>query len=74
MLGVAAHVGALVLEIERSRLELARAGGGAAARPAGDGAAPLIGATPVMHALRADIERVAATDFTILIEGPSDPQ
>ncbi len=36
-----------------------------------DGAAPLIGSTPVMRALRDRIERVAATDFTVLIEGES---
>ena len=35
-----------------------------------DGAAPLIGSTPVMRALRDRIERLAATDFTVLIEGP----
>lgn len=34
-----------------------------------DGAAPLIGASAVMRALRERIERVAATDFTVLIEG-----
>ena len=60
MLGMAAHLGALVLEIERSRLQLARAGlldadAGAARRR---GAADRIDA--VMHALRAAIERVAA--------------
>ncbi len=36
-----------------------------------DGAAPLIGSTPVMRALRDRIERLAATDFTVLIEGES---
>ena len=40
--------------------------------PAGrDGAAPLIGSTPAMRVLRNKIERVAATDFTVLIEGES---
>src|SRR5919198_2292328 len=38
-LGVAAHLGALVLEIERSRLQLARNGLYPAARPRRDGAA-----------------------------------
>ena len=37
----------------------------------GDGAAPLIGSSPQMTALRERIERVAATDFTVLIEGES---
>src|SRR6185295_4944182 len=36
-----------------------------------DGAAPLIGSTPVMQTLRSTIERVAVTDFTILLEGES---
>src|SRR5207253_9964631 len=74
VLGVAAHLGALVLEIERSRLQLSRSGLYPAVRPRRDGAAPLIGSTPVIQALRATIERVAATDFTILLEGPSDRQ
>ncbi len=71
MLGVAADVGALVLEIERLRVQLARAGLLALNRSRRDGAAPLIGSTPVMQALRATIERVSATDFTILLEGES---
>ena len=36
-----------------------------------DGAAPLIGSSLVMRAVRERIERVAQTDFTILIEGES---
>jgi Nif-specific regulatory protein len=36
-----------------------------------DGAAPLIGSTAVMQTLRSEIERVAATDFTVLLEGES---
>ncbi len=36
-----------------------------------DGAAPLIGSSPAMGMLRERIERVAATDFTVLIEGES---
>ncbi len=35
----------------------------------GAGAAPLIGSSACMQHLRAQIERVAATDFTVLIEG-----
>ena len=70
-LGVAAHIGALVLEIERSRLQLARAGLFTLNRPRRDGAAPLIGSTAVMQALRLAIERMAARDFTVLIEGES---
>ena len=71
MLGTAAHMGALVLEIERSRLQLARAGLLNTNKPRRDGAAPLIGSTEVMHSLRAAIERVAVTDFTVLLEGES---
>jgi transcriptional regulator with PAS, ATPase and Fis domain len=36
-----------------------------------DGAAPLIGSSPAMCQLRERIERVAATDFTVLIDGES---
>jgi DNA-binding NtrC family response regulator len=72
MLGVAAHVGALVLEIERARTSLVRAGLLPAARAAKrDAAAPLIGSTEAMKALRSRIERVATTDFIILLEGES---
>ncbi|HEX4348511.1 MAG TPA: sigma 54-interacting transcriptional regulator [Vicinamibacterales bacterium] len=71
LLGLAAHLGALVLEIERGRAVLARAGVSGSARARRDGAAPLIGSTTVMGALRAQIERVAVTDFTVLLEGES---
>jgi DNA-binding NtrC family response regulator len=71
MLGISAHVAALVLEIERLRVQLGRAGLLAINRPRRDGAAPLIGSTRVMQALRSTIERVAVTDFTILLEGES---
>ena len=36
-----------------------------------DTAAALIGSSPVMHALRERIERVATTDFTVLVAGES---
>ena len=36
-----------------------------------DGAAPLIGSSNVMRAVRERVERVAATDFTVLIDGES---
>ncbi len=38
-----------------------------------DGAAPLIGSSACMQHLRGQIERVAATDFTVLIEGETEP-
>ena len=71
MLGLGAHVGALVLEIERLRLQLARAGLFVSPRAPRRDAAALVGSTEVMHALRATIARVAATDFTVLVEGES---
>jgi DNA-binding NtrC family response regulator len=71
MLGLATHVGGLVLEIERLRAQLARLGLLTAGRQRRDGAAPLIGSTPAMQALRRTIERVSATDFTVLLEGES---
>ena len=71
LLGTAAHLGGLVLEIERARLQLARAGLLTASRLPRDGAAPLIGSTDVMQSLRTAIERVAANDFTVLLEGES---
>jgi transcriptional regulator with PAS, ATPase and Fis domain len=63
LLSAAAELGGLVLEASRTRAIL---------RPvATAGAAPLIGSTPVMTSLRERVERVAATDFTVLIEGES---
>jgi len=71
VLSMAAHLGALVLEVERGHTQLLRAGVAPALRPRRDGAAPLIGSTPVMEQLRGTIERVAGTDFTVLLEGES---
>lgn len=62
----AAHLAALLLETER--LANSPAPLSAAER---DGAAPLIGSSEVMRALRERVERVASTDFTVLIEGES---
>ncbi|HEX5097787.1 MAG TPA: sigma 54-interacting transcriptional regulator, partial [Acidimicrobiia bacterium] len=36
-----------------------------------DGAAALVGSSAVMRSVRERIERVAATDFTVLIDGES---
>ena len=69
MLGMAANLGALLLEIERAHLQISRSELAGVKR--GDGAAPLIGSTPAMGALRSRIERVAVTDFTVLLEGES---
>jgi hypothetical protein len=68
-LALSSQVGALVLEIESLR-KPARADALSVAVCRPDGAAPLIGSTAVMQELRKKIERVAATNFTVLIEGP----
>ena len=64
LLAAAAHLGALVLEADGRR-------GPSGVTHRLDGAAPLIGSTPAMQALRDRVERVAGTDFTCLIEGES---
>jgi transcriptional regulator with PAS, ATPase and Fis domain len=66
LLEAAASLATMVMEAER----LARLHEGATAR-SGDGAAPLIGASAAMEVLRERVERVATTDFTVLIEGES---
>jgi transcriptional regulator with PAS, ATPase and Fis domain len=63
LLTSAAHLGGLVLEACRTRSAVRQSGR--------DGAAPLIGSTQVMQSLRDRVERVALTDFTVLIEGES---
>ena len=70
MLAAAAQVAGLLLEIERAngRWPLA------CARSRSDGAAPLIGSSLGIRVVRDRIERVAATDFTVLIEGGFGPQ
>ena len=62
----AAWLAALMLEAERAygRAPLS-------ARARADGAAPLIGSSAAIRAVRERIERVAVTDFTVLIEGES---
>lgn len=70
-LALSSQVGALVLEVELQRLAARQD-----VRPQveHDGAAPLIGSTLVMQRLRETIERVASSDFTVLIEGPIQRQ
>ena len=65
----AAHVAALLIEVERAHGRYTLA---SRFRP--DGAAPLIGSSRAIRALRQRIERVAATDFTVLVEGAIHPQ
>lgn len=67
LLETATHLASLLLELERTqgrRLTQAMA-------DRGDGAAPLIGTSQPIRLVRERIERVAATDFTVLIEGES---
>jgi transcriptional regulator with PAS, ATPase and Fis domain len=65
MLDTATHIAALLLEIDRAQ------GRARTVQPQSDGAAPLIGSSVAIRAVRERIERVAATDFTVLIEGES---
>jgi transcriptional regulator with PAS, ATPase and Fis domain len=58
-----AQLGGFILEVARVR-SFSRSRSGRAV-------APLIGSTPAMQELRARVERVALTDFTVLIEGES---
>ncbi|MGH9254411.1 MAG: sigma-54 interaction domain-containing protein [Vicinamibacterales bacterium] len=63
LLTAAAQLGGLVLEATRTR-------------PSGllgpcDAITPLVGSSPVMAALKERVERVANTDFTVLVEGES---
>jgi transcriptional regulator with GAF, ATPase, and Fis domain len=82
VLHAAGQVAALLVEIERARCTPRGSAPGtptmavtpaAAATPPRypDDAAPLIGSTPAMRVLRQRIERVAATDFIVLVEGES---
>ena len=66
---VAAQLAALVVALEQPRDVRARPAG-VVRRP--DGAVPhLVGTSPAMMTLRQNIDRVAATDFTVLIQGES---
>jgi transcriptional regulator with PAS, ATPase and Fis domain len=67
MLEAARQIAVLVLLLERAQ----RAGFCAVARSRPDGAAPIIGSSAGMRAVRERMERVALTDFTVLIEGES---
>jgi hypothetical protein len=70
IIDAATQLAAMILELERATGRLLL---GAARRPP-DGAAPLIGSSEAIRRVRERIERVAATDFTVLIEGGSGPQ
>jgi len=70
IIDAATQLAAMILELERATGRLWVG----AARRQGDGAAPLIGSSEAIRRVRERIERVPATDFTILIEGESGPQ
>jgi transcriptional regulator with AAA-type ATPase domain len=56
------------------RVERAQGRAPLAGRYRADGAAPLIGSSPAIREVRERIERLAANDFSVLIEGESGPQ
>ncbi len=66
LLETAASLATLLFEAERLTRSQERPGSSSR-----DGAAPLIGSSMVMQGLRERVERVATTDFTVLIEGES---
>jgi transcriptional regulator with PAS, ATPase and Fis domain len=65
LLEATASLATMLFEAERSRAH------GRPELPPRDGAAPLVGSSLVMQGLRERVERVATTDFTVLIEGES---
>ena len=71
LIEAATQLSSMVLELERA---MGRVRLGASATHATDGAAPLIGSSEAIRRVRERIERVAVTDFTVLIEGGSGPQ
>jgi DNA-binding NtrC family response regulator len=66
-LGMAAHIAALLVDLDRRGPAASRAAAGVAH----DQPPPLVGGSDVMRGLRDRIARVAATDFTVLVEGES---
>ena len=70
LIEAAAQLAGMILELERASGRLMPG----MARRAPDGAAPLIGSSEAIKRVRDRIERVAATDFTVLIEGGIGPQ
>jgi DNA-binding NtrC family response regulator len=70
LLASARQLAALVMIIDRAQ-RAGLLGAGVAAVPIDDGAAPIVGSSAAIRGVRARMERVAATDFTVLIEGES---
>jgi len=69
LLDAATHVAALVLELERATGRPPQF-----ARIRREGAAPIVGSSRAMREVRDRIEKLAATPFTILVEGGTGPQ
>ena len=71
MIESARHLAALVLIIDRAQRGGGLAPAGSTTGDVDDGAAPIVGSSAAIRTVRARIERVAATGFTVLIEGES---
>jgi len=70
LLASARQLAALVMTIDRAQRSGLH-GTGVAAVPANDDAAPIVGSSAAIRGVRARMERVAATDFSVLVEGES---
>src|SRR5258708_15454257 len=70
LLASARQLAALVMTIDRAQRSGLH-GTGVAVVPANDDAAPIVGSSAAIRGVRARMERVAATDFSVLIEGES---
>jgi transcriptional regulator with PAS, ATPase and Fis domain len=70
LLASARQLAALVMTIDRAQRSGLH-GTGVAVAPANDDAAPIVGSSAAIRGVRARMERVAATDFSVLIEGES---
>jgi transcriptional regulator with PAS, ATPase and Fis domain len=71
LLESAREIAALVLTIDRAQRSGLLGAPGFCGFGRRDGAAPIVGSSAGIRAVRARMERVAATDFTVLIEGES---
>ena len=71
VLECARDLAALVLTIDRAQRSGLLGAGGVSQAGRRDGAAPIVGSSEGIRLVRDRMERVAATDFTVLIEGES---
>jgi DNA-binding NtrC family response regulator len=67
LMEMASHIAALLVDVDRRGPATARSSAGNVL----DQPRPLVGTSELMCQLRQQIERVAATDFTVLVEGES---